>query len=100
MPSKQRLNHRLKQSPHIVARKVSGELLLVPIARHAGDLKAIFTANEVGGFIWNLLDGRRTLAEILERVLDEFDVERKAARRDLEEFIDQLRKVGVVVASS
>ena len=52
--------------------------------------------NEVGSVIWQKIDGERTLAQILQDVLDEFDIGPEDARRDLFDFIEELRRHGMV----
>ena len=57
----------------VVFREVAGENLLVPIRGELADLQRIFSVNAVGGCIWALLDGRRSLAAITETVRNRFD---------------------------
>lgn len=50
----------------------------------------------VGTRIWQLLQERRTVAEILERLVEEFDVERTRAREDLLAHLEKLAEQGLV----
>ena len=68
----------------------------MPIRHNFGDLESIFTLNEVAARIWGLVDGGRTLREIRDVILDEFDVAADEAGRDLEEFVAELEDVGAV----
>lgn len=52
--------------------------------------------NPVASLVWDAIDGRRTLAEILESVLRDYDVPREQAMRDLLEFVNTLREQGMV----
>jgi len=52
--------------------------------------------DEVGTFIWKAIDGQRSLADILDRVCDEYEVSREAAQRDLTRFIRELAEKGIV----
>ena len=65
-----------------VTRRIAGETILVPVTGHVADLDAIYTLNEVGSFIWHLIDGRRSAQAIAEAVSAEYDVtlERAAPR--------------------
>ena len=56
-----------------VTRRIAGETILVPVTGHAADLDAIYTLNEVGSFIWHLIDGRRSAQAIAEAVSAEFE---------------------------
>lgn len=82
--------------PNIVSRTIADEVILVPIRRNVGDLESIYTLNEVGAFIWELIDGKRKVSEIKEIVIEEFNVDEKEAEKDLIEFISQLEEVKVV----
>ncbi len=66
-------------------RELGGETIFLS---EAGD--RIHVLDETGGFIWRALDGRRSLAEILDVVCAEFDVVRDVARDDLLRFADEL----------
>jgi len=78
-----------------VARSIAGELILVPIRTQVADLDSIFNLNEVGMFIWGLLDGKRTLGQIADAVSSEFEVTRELAELDTLEFIAVLEAAGL-----
>jgi hypothetical protein len=42
-----------------------------------------YTLNEMGGVLWEAMDGRRPLGDILQAVLEGYAVEEAAARADL-----------------
>jgi len=52
--------------------------------------------NAIGSFIWNGIDGRRTLEEILQELVDHYDISREQAAGDLESFVAELREHGMV----
>lgn len=49
-----------------------------------------FRLNQVGSYIWSLLDGQHHLGEIIDRVVTRFRVSQRQARRDVQSFIGQL----------
>lgn len=49
-----------------------------------------YSLNQVGTVIWELCDGRRTLADILEKVCERFEVDGEQARQDLLAISSQL----------
>lgn len=89
---------RYEKDPSVVYREIAGEAILVPIRRNLVDMQSIYTLDNVGADIWKLIDGERTLADIKEALLDEYDVEASALSQDLDEFIDQLVAVGAIRA--
>jgi hypothetical protein len=90
------VGRRYERDPDIVYRRIVDEVVLLPIRHNFGDLESIFTLNEVGARIWDLMDGRRTLVEVTDIVVSEFDVTADVAREDVEEFVRDLEEVGAV----
>jgi hypothetical protein len=62
-----------------------------------GDLESIYLLNDTALFTWQLFDGSLTLAEIRNRVTQEFEVEELQAGQDLLELVADLERVGAVV---
>src|SRR5262249_37975961 len=52
--------------------------------------------NEMGSRVWEAIDGRRTIGEIVDEILEQFDVTRETAEADLFAFVDALREHGMV----
>jgi len=92
------LDKRYRKDPSLVARNIAGEVILVPIRQNAGDLESVYTLNETASFVWERLDGQRTLGEIKRELLDAFEVDEPDAERDLIELLEQLTGIGVVEA--
>lgn len=81
----------------VVCRRVGNESILVPIRQNVGDLDYIYTLSPVATFIWNLLDGTRSLQQIVEAVCDEYDVSTDQATSDVAELVSDLSKVSLVL---
>ena len=60
---------------------------------------AVRVLNEVGARIWSLADGR-TLGEILDVLVNEYEVERTQLRVDAEVFLSELEGRGLLEAST
>jgi len=85
-----------KKKSDIVYRKVAGETILVPISGRLADMQRIFALNPVGEFIWDKLDGSRSLHQISDDIQRFFDVTGEEANADLEGFIAELLKEGLI----
>ncbi len=85
-----------EKDSNIVARKVGGELILVPIRQDAGDLAGFYSLNPVGARIWELIDGKRETAEIARIIFEEYEVEADRAEKETSEFIDRLAELGMI----
>jgi hypothetical protein len=84
----------------VVSRKIAGELFLVPVKGRMADMENIFTLTAVAEYIWDRLDGRKSLNEILNNVVDRFDVEHEQAESDIREFIMELMGAGLITEES
>lgn len=68
------LNSIYKPSEDVVARDVQGEFIIIPITSGIGDLEdEIFTLNETGRVVWDSLDGKKTLQNVIENLESEFE---------------------------
>ena len=80
----------------IVTRSIADETLLVPIRSQMADMQRIFALNPVAEFIWQQLDGKQKLENILEGITANFNIEKVQAESDLREFILRLIKEGII----
>jgi hypothetical protein len=81
---------RYVQNTNIVRRDIADEILLVPIRGELADMQRIFALDETSDFIWQRLDGQRSVEEILTAILEDFDVGADQASADLDTFIQEL----------
>ncbi len=79
-----------------VTREVAGEMIVVPITAGVGDLDSIYTLNEVGATVWNLIDGTTTVDAIVSAIAREFEVGPDQAKTDVLEFITSLAGAGLI----
>jgi hypothetical protein len=86
-----------KKSDSIVSRKIADEFILVPIKQNVGDLESIYTLNEVGTRIWELIDGKKKVKEIKNKIVGEFEVTPREAEKDLTNLLEQLLAVGAIM---
>ncbi len=88
----------LAPSDDVVSRVVDGELIIVPLDAGVGDADDLFTLNETGAAVWELLDGERSLAEVVDEVACRFDAPRSEVEADVLEFAADLLDRGFAVA--
>lgn len=85
--------HVLKKSPNIVERKIYSSYFLIDITDNYSENKcSLYEINDVGSFIWNGIDGHRTITDIAvmlqNAIIDE--VELQILINDICEFADSL----------
>jgi len=80
----------------VVSRTVAGETLIVPIRGKVGDLASIYSFNEVGSLIWNLLQTPRQLSELVSAVEKTYDVRMERAEQDVVQFLEDMLVANLV----
>ncbi len=78
------------KKPLFATRKVGNELILVPIRSTVTEMNELFTLNEVGSFIWDLIDEKHTESDIVHALAEEFDVDESRAIKDVSDFMVSL----------
>jgi coenzyme PQQ synthesis protein D (PqqD) len=85
------LNTVLTKSPDAASRTYDGQATIVLPSR--AEVKVL---NEVGSRVWDAIDGRRTLGEILESIVSDYDIPRAQLEQDVVAFVGDLREHGMV----
>ena len=77
-----------------------GELIIVPLVAGIGDREdRLFNLNETGKAIWDLLDGRRSLADVVAAIETELEgAEDGAIERDVLGLVAELVQRRMLVA--
>ncbi len=81
------------KNDQVVSRKIVDELILVPMRKDVADTETLYTLNEVGARVYELIDGERPLQEIMDTIVNEFEVTRQQAESDVREFVAQLLEI-------
>lgn len=90
-----RLKDRFSRDPVVVLRKIGDDFFLIPV-RPGKELEFIYNFQETGARIWELLDGKREVAEVVGLLSGEFGVAPEEVKVDLLEFLEQLEQEGLV----
>jgi len=93
----QNLNQRYRRNENFVFRRIEDETILVPIKDNVGDMGCIYNLNEVGAFVWEQLDGEKTLKEISDLITENFEVSAQEVKTDLYEYVDQLKEIDAIL---
>ena len=86
----------LSHSESIVTRKTGNEYILVPITDNIADMNSVYTLNETGAFIWDKIDGKRNVEEIIAALTDEYDIDTQNAEKDVYSLIENMSKYLII----
>jgi len=75
----------------VVARSVGDEMVLLDLASGT-----YYSLNGVGALIWRQLEERRSPAEIVEAVAEQYAIDQETARADAERFLAQVAQAGLL----
>ncbi len=101
MEIKVKLDAIYAPSEDVVARRIEDELIIVPLAAGIGDMEdELFTLNETGVIIWECLDGRKCLKDVVKEISQEFDASVEEITKDIIGFVEELLRRKMLVEVS
>ena len=99
-PPEQAGSARWRRASSVIARRVAGETVLVPLTARTSDPEfksaRLYVLNETGEYLWSLLDTPRSSLELAQNLTLEFETATGRAHADVEVFLAALRDIGAV----
>ena len=86
----------MKIKKTMIARKVAGETVLVPIGTALKENTGLFMLTETGSFIWDILPQCESEEVVVSKLLDEYEVTKEQAEQDVKAFLDKLRSFDII----
>ena len=59
-------------------------------------MNSVYTLNETGAFIWEHINGKRSVKELIVAVTDEYDIDNENASKDVFSFIENMSKYLII----
>jgi len=85
------LNQKVTFAETVFAQEVDGEMVLLDM-----ESENYFGLDEVGTSIWQAMQEKETLKEVLEVLLEQYEVEAEMLENDLSDFVGKLVESGLV----
>ena len=86
----------MKLKKDFILREIMGDVVLVPINQSTSQFNGLITVNELGKFIWENLEKVQDENDLLQLILDEYEVDRDVAKKDLDEFLQVLKEIDII----
>lgn len=86
----------MKIKDNFILRKVADTYVVVPVSSMTLDFNGIINLNETGAFLFGLLQKGATKEELLEKLLEEYDVTEEKASADIEVFIGKVKDADIL----
>lgn len=87
------MTRKFIQNPDVAFRIIKGEAVLV------FDNK-LLTLNETGSKIWTFIENKADFEQIIQFLIEEYDVSNEDARKDADDFLSQLKEHNMIIEES
>jgi hypothetical protein len=77
-------------------REIAGQSVVVPLGARVVEFNGIMTLSESGAFLWRRLEKNASIEEMVNALLDEYDVDRDTATKDVEDFVECMRSNSLI----
>ena len=86
----------MKIKEGFVKKEIAGQNVVIALGEASKIFNGIIKLNETGGFIWGMLESGCDRDQIVQAMLDEYDVDRATAENDFDRFTDTLKGAGII----
>lgn len=86
----------MKIEKEFILREIAGDYVIVPTGQTALEFNGLITVNELGAFIWKQLQQDITEEELIQAILEEYEVDQETARHDVKEFLNKLTECRIL----
>lgn len=84
-------DQKIQISPEVLFQEVAGEIVLLDL-----DSENYFGLDAVGARIWSLLQTGSRMDEVVDALLQEFDVDRDTLETDVADLVERLAEAGLI----
>ena len=96
-----RMDMIFSHSSDVVSREIDGALIIVPLTSGVGDMEDdLFSMNETGTEIWNMLDGKKTVQGVVEALVRQYRAEPAEIEQDVTGIVTELLKRRMLVEAT
>jgi hypothetical protein len=84
-------NHQWRHAKHVAWRKVEDEAVILDM-----DTAVYYSLQETGARIWELIGQGKSVQEIIQIIVEEYDAAEQEVRKDVDEIILKLKKEKII----
>ena len=86
----------MKLNENFALRSIAGTWVVLPLADKTVNFNGIIKLNDSGVLLWRALENGADLETLADTLTNEYDVTRETALADVDEFLNNLRKIGCI----
>ena len=88
----------MKIKKGFVVREIAGQSIVIALGDATKIFNGMIKLNETGRIIWDMLSKGNDQEEIVEKILEEYDIDRSTVEADVSRFIATLMEDGILEA--
>jgi len=85
-----------QKNERFVEKAIGEEKVLVPLTDNVAHMNKVYNLNEVASFIYDAIDGTKSVADLKTVLLANYEVTEEVALNDIEHFITDMVNNGVL----
>ena len=86
----------MKIKGSFVRRNIAGDIVIVPVGETALKFNGMITVTRSGEILWAALEEECSRSDLIALLLDRFEVDPETAEKDVDSFLEQLRKLDIL----
>lgn len=87
---------RIVRNNDFVLREIVGESFLIPVGEISAKFNGMITLNGMSAFLWKNLENAITEEELVNAILEAYEVEEAQAKEDLKEFLKRMKSFEMI----
>lgn len=87
----------MKTNENYVLREIDEESILIPIGEASEHLNGMIHLTPTAAFIWKEVDNSNSLEEIIQKLMEKYEVTEEIAKRDVYGFLTELYRRNMVL---
>lgn len=89
-------DRKIRANPNLILREIAGEHLLIPVGEIAMNVHGMIGLSESGLLLWQKLQQDCSETDLVDCILNEYDIDRETAAADVHEFLKKMEKIGIM----
>ena len=87
----------MRANQNFILKEIAGEFILLPTGNMAAKFAGIIDLNESGVLLWNRLRSDCSEQELIDVLLDEYDIDEQTAEQDVRIFLARMREADLLI---
>lgn len=86
----------MKRSKDFIKRKIGTQYVIVAVGAATKKFNGMISVNSTGSFIWDQLEQSMTMEELVDAILQNYEIDAETATAHATQFVNTLKGVGAI----